>query len=330
LNDSFKAVNLLWDRDVAVRRVDRPAAGLRPGDFLVPPSVSEELVAEVARETGVDFQALEDDRSDVSRGVERLRIGMYQRYLGGNIDEGWTRLLLETFGFPYATLRRDDVQAGGLEKKYDVVILPDDSPGRMTGEYEKAERDRYSDRRPEAYPEKYRSGFGQEGVDALEAFVKAGGTLVTFAEAGELPIEKLDLPIRNVVADVPSKEFWSPGSTLRVHVDNANPLAYGMPEEALALFLVGNPAYQVIPSDRNHRIERIVTFVERDVLESGWLVGEDRIAKKAAMVSVGHGKGRVVLIGFRAQHRVQTHGTFKLVLNALVLPAEAEDVLGGP
>jgi hypothetical protein len=65
-------------------------------------------------------------------------------------------------------------------------------------------------------------------------------------------------------------------------------------------------------------VERIVTYVDRDILQSGWLLGEDVIAKKAAMVSVDHGRGRVVLIGFRAQHRSQTHGTFKLLFNTLV------------
>ena len=61
-----------------------------------------------------------------------------------------------------------------------------------------------------------------------------------------------------------------------------------------------------------------MTFAERDVLESGWLLGPELIARKAAMASVSLGQGRVVLIGFRAQHRAQAHGTYKLVFNALV------------
>ena len=150
---------------------------------------------------------------------------------------------------------------------------------------------------------------------------------MTFAGAGTLPIEKFNLPVRNIVANVPSREFWSPGSTLRVKFDNSDPLAYGMPERGLAMFLQGNHVYSVNPSDRNHRVRRIATFVKRDVLQSGWLLGEDLIAEKAAMVSVGHGEGEVVLIGFRAQHRAQTHGTFKLVFNALVGgPADADRV----
>ena len=66
------------------------------------------------------------------------------------------------------------------------------------------------------------------------------------------------------------------------------------------------------------RASGLVHYADRDLLESGWLIGEQTLAKKAAMVSAQPGQGRVVLIGFRTQHRAQTHGTFKLLFNALI------------
>ena len=316
LNDSFEAVNLLLAANVGVRRVDRPAdESLRPGDFLVDAGASDATVAEVARETGVDFAALESDASSGSRPLTQLRIGMYQRYLGGNMDEGWTRWLLEDFSFPYVTLMDAEITGGDLHEDYDVIILPADGTARMTGEEPEGGG---AGGGVQTYPEEYRSGFGQEGLDALEAFVENGGTLVTFAEAGALPIDEFGLPVRNVREGLSSTEFWSPGSTLRVNIDNTHPMAYGMPEHGLATFLGNNHAYEIVASARNERADRIVTFVDRDLLQSGWLLGEEVIAEKAAMVSVEHGQGKVVLIGFRAQHRAQTHGTFKLLFNALV------------
>ena len=143
-------------------------------------------------------------------------------------------------------------------------------------------------------------------------------TLLAFAQAGDLPIQRFSLPLRNVVAGVPSKEFWSPGSTLRVRYANTNPLAYGMPDEGLALFMAGSQVYEVTSTDTSQDVDILASYVERDILQSGWLLGEQVIAKKAAAVSVKHGAGKVVLIGFRPQNRAQTHGTFKLVFNALL------------
>ena len=54
-----------------------------------------------------------------------------------------------------------------------------------------------------------------------------------------------------------------------------------------------------------------------DVLLSGWMRGPEAIARKAAAVALTYGKGKVVLLGFRAQHRAQTPGTFPFVFNAL-------------
>jgi hypothetical protein len=317
LNASYRAVNLLLDRGIAVRRADTTVGGgARAGDFIVP-SGSEATLVDIARQTGVSFAPFDGWAGRTPPDVRRLRIGMYQRYYGGNMDEGWTRWLLEHWDFPYTTLMDAEIRAGKLASKYDVIILPADRVASMTGERESGGRGGYRGD-PTDYPPEYRSGFGQPGVDALKAFVQDGGTLLTFGEAASFAIEKLGLPLRDATANVPTKEFWCPGSTLHVDVDVSDPLGYGMPAEALAVFLGGSQAWEIVPTARNERVETIVTFPERDLLQSGWLLGEHVIAKKAAMVSVESGKGRVVMIGFPAQHRAQTHGTFKLVFNALL------------
>jgi glutamine amidotransferase-like uncharacterized protein len=91
-----------------------------------------------------------------------------------------------------------------------------------------------------------------------------------------------------------------------------------MPAEGLVVFMQGSPAFEITPGEHNERYEVVVRYADRDLLESGWLIGEDTLARKAAVVAAQLGRGRVVLIGFRAQHRAQTHGTFKLLFNALI------------
>lgn len=318
LNDSFRAANLLMKSGASVRRVSSPGAGVKVGDFVVS-GASPQAAASVAATTGVSFAAAE--ATPVSYAIKAPRIAMLQRYRGGNMDEGWTRFLLESFDFNYASIMDKEIKAGNLIKKYDVIVLPSDSIPNMTGEAPPpgAGGRGYGFDVSKTPPE-YRSGFGEEGVKQLEEFVKAGGRLVTFAQAGDLPIKKFKLPVQNIVAGKPGKEFWSPGSTLKIKVDNQDPHAFGMPKDALAIYTMEGQIYEVTPNADNDRVKVIASYVDRDVLQSGWLLGEDLIKGKAAMVSVRHGKGEVVLIGFRPQHRAQAHGTFKLFFDSL-LPA---------
>jgi hypothetical protein len=323
LNDAFRAVSLLLDKGVAVRRASAPSAdgSVRAGDFLVAPAD----VATIAKQSGVDFAALKAPVTAGAYELHKPRVAMYQRYGGGNIDEGWTRLLFEQFNVTSKPLMDAELKGGGLEAKYDVIVLPADSVAAMTGERPAPGAGRGGGGGGEGFgggpdnsPPEFKSGFGADGVKALQSFVQKGGTLVTFAQAGDLAIQRFGLPLRNVVAGLPGKEFWSPGSTLRVHYNNTNPLVYGMPEEGLALFLAGSQVYEVTSTDTSQDVEILATYIDRDILQSGWLLGEQVIAKKAAAVSVKYGAGKVVLLGFRAQHRAQTHGTFKLVFNALL------------
>ena len=93
-----------------------------------------------------------------------------------------------------------------------------------------------------------------------------------------------------------------------------------LPTLALAHDPVADHArvFEKVTAQNAEDYDVVVRYADREILESGWLVGEEEIAKKAAVVSAKLGQGRVVLIGFPAQHRAQTHGTYKLLFNAMV------------
>ncbi len=311
LNASFKAVNLLLDKGVTVQRVDKASSEASPGDFIVAKG-SEIMLKDVADLTGVDFKALKGEIKVGTHLVKPVRAGMYQRYWGGNMDEGWTRFVLEQFAFPYTSLKDAEIKKGGLNKKYDVIIFPTDSTGMIMGEISGRYR-RYLS----SVPPEYHSGIGDKGVQALKEFVEKGGTLVTLGEACNFAIDKFALSVRDAVENTTWKEFFCAGSTFKVNFDNTNPLAYGMPSEGFVVFY-SSLAFEVTPNQHNERYETVVRFKDKDILQSGWLIGEEYLSNKAAMINAEYGKGNVVLIGFRPQHRSQTHGTYKLLFNALM------------
>lgn len=335
LNESYKAANILLAKGAHVARVDRSNESAHAGDFVVT-NVENATAADVAKTTGVDFAKAPTIAANDMHEMKPLRIGLYQRYYGGNIDEGWTRWVLEQFSFPYKNVFDPEIKLGDLNKSFDVLILPDDSTAMMMGDFGGAgggARQQEGEGRggampprgggmfqidPSIYPPEFRSGLHAEGVAALKDFVQKGGTIVTLGTASLFAMDRLGIGVRNVTAGKSTKEFWCPGSTLKVNVDTTNRYGYGMPELAYAVFLQGDPAFEIPPSQYNEHYQVIANYVDRDVLQSGWLVGEQTIAKKPAMVVAESGKGKVVLVGFRTQHRAQTYGTFKLLFNALV------------
>ena len=320
-NHAFKAVNMLLNEKVPVKRVMEPLmAGdndLPPGCFIVEPG-HEDMLSKVAEETGITFHALAELQAE-TKAVRSLRVGMYQRYWGGNMDEGWTRLCLEQYCFGYTTLMDEEIKKGGLRDSYDVIILPSDPPAIITGgdELKKWWKENRQGWELPEYPPEYRSGLGDEGKKALKEFVEKGGTLVCLGDSSMYAVEALEMMVANVLDKVPAKEFHCPGSTIHIEVDTEHPIAYGMPENALALFW-NSPAFKIIPSPDNHKYTVIASYPESDLLESGWLVGEEKLANKIAALQAEVGEGKVVLIGLRCQHRCQTHGTFKLLFNCLI------------
>lgn len=237
--------------------------------------------------------------------VKAARIGLYRSWTA-NIDEGWTRWILEQYQFPFASLYNADVMAGHLREKYDVIVLPDAQARQIL-----------EGQRPGTIPPRYAGGIGEDGVDALKDFVADGGTLVAFNNASLFAIDQFNLPVTNALAGVSANDFFCSGCLLHVHVeDSKNALSAGLLPDPIVMF-ERSPAFDTKPDFKGTVLARYPK--DRNPLASGYLAGPAKIQGKAAALSVDYGKGRVILLGFRPQWRGQSHGTYKFFMNAFYL-----------
>ncbi len=237
------------------------------------------------------------------------RVAMYQPWTGGNMDEGWTRWVLEQYEFNLTSIHNADVRAGKLRQKFDAIIVADQNPRDIIEGYDAAVI------RPE-----YRGGIGDEGVNNLKQFVAEGGTLITMGNACDLAIEKLPIPVRNLKKGLTRDQHFAPGAILRLEVDAQHPLGYGVASSTYG-FYINSPFFTLVEGFASQRTSVVARYPNTNVIASGWLRGEEVMAGRAAVVSIDLNPGRVVLFGLRPQHRAQTHATFPMLFNALYLSA---------
>ena len=251
--------------------------------------------------------------------VSRMpRIGLYRPWTA-NMDEGWTRWVLEQFEIPYTPLTDSAVRGGGLRDRMDAILVSDMSL-----------RDVRQGMSDSVVPPPYSGGLGREGIEALKAFVNAGGTLVLLDRASELATTELGVNVRLVkvpprrddweptpddTLEGAARDLYAPGSILRVLVDATHPVGFGMPDTA-AVYFTNSVTFDV---SSNALVRVIARYPARgdDILLSGFLQGSPAIAGKAAAVEASVGRGRVVMFGFRPQYRGQSYGTFRMLFNAL-------------
>ena len=241
----------------------------------------------------------------VARGLTNnrgRRIAIFRNY-SSSMDEGWTRWLLDRHSIPYSVVTAPQLRAGSLSGRYDVIILPEQSARQIaqgpTG----------------PYPDSLKGGLGDKGAAALRDFVDRGGTLVAFNDAAEYAIEALQLPVKNALDGVRNTEFYAPGSMLRVELNRADPLAAGFTAPQPVVWFESSPAFEITDSARVSVAARYPSA--GDPLLSGWLLGAEKLHGRAALVTVRHGRGHVVLFGFRPQYRAQSMATYPLLWNAL-------------
>ncbi|MGD0783474.1 MAG: hypothetical protein ABSA30_11505, partial [Candidatus Aminicenantales bacterium] len=312
-NNSLVAVNRLLKAGASVswllEKAEIAGRTFAPGAIVVrggaDPAAS---MAALTKSLGIDVLAVAEAPSGRTMRLRAPRTALYQPW-GGNIDEGWTRWLLEQYEFPFSTIHPEDLRSGGAAGRFDVIILPDMGTFTvMTGQNGKN------------VPPEYKGGIDESGLKALRKFIEGGGSLITLGRSAQFAIDKLQVPFRDALQGVSRENFFCPGSILRVLVDNTQPLAFGMPAEADAYF-VNSTALDEAPSFGSMPVSVVVMYPKSGLLRSGWLQGESYLANKIGAAETRLGKGRIVLLPLRVQNRAQTHGTFKLLFNAILTSA---------
>ena len=309
-NNSFKALNRAWDAGAQVSFVPGSA-----GESGAAGSTGQNLITGLsgsARSALVSDLGLRTERAGATgTRFARPRVGLYRPW-NPSMDEGWTRWLLEAYDFEFTSLRNADVLAGGLRDRYDVIIVADMGAGQILNGFAKG-----------TVPPRYEGGIGAVGVRALDAFVRSGGTLVTFNNASMFAVSQLNLPVRNVIADLDPAEYFMSGSIVEMEVDPSHPVMSGMPERAKVV-VEQSPVFTTEDGFEGAVLAKYPA--DGSPLLSGYLLGEEHLQGYAAALDVAHGDGRVILLGMRPQWRGQPFGNFRIALNAALYGAQVSAV----
>lgn len=245
---------------------------------------------------------------------EKLYYWIYRSELA-SMDEGWTRWVFEKYKWMipqednvyrlrnFEQLRNKQINNGDLLKSK-TIIFPDQSPNSILNGYKEG-----------SMPEEYTGGLEGKGVENLKKFVEDGGTLVFLNRSSEFAIEQFNLPVKDIAKDWDRKDFFIPGSILRTELDTSHPIAKEMPEQSIAWF-EDSPVFESLDNSRVKVIAKYPSNAD-EILLSGWALGKEKIAGKAALVEVSMGKGKIILFGFRPQYRGQSLATFPLLFNAI-------------
>jgi len=303
--DAARAINALLKAGARVA-LDRARDGDAASARVLVSGAPRKQLETLATDVGLRIGAA-DPGASASWPIKAPRIGMYQPWTGGNMDEGWTRWVLEQYEFNLTSIHNADIRAGKLREKFDAIIVADQNPRDIIDGFDA------SAIRPE-----YRGGIGEPGLDRLKQFVAEGGTLVTMGNACDLAIERLPIPVRNLKKGLTRDQHFAPGAILKLEIDTQHPIGYGVASETFG-FYVNSPFFSIVEGFASQKIGVVARYPNTNVIASGWLKGEELMAGRAAVVSIDMNPGRVVLFGLRPQHRAQTHATFPMLFNALYM-----------
>ncbi len=256
--------------------------------------------------------------------IPRVRIGLYDQY-GGSMPSGWTRWLFEQYEFPFEVVYPQTLDSGDLKSRFDVLVFPD---GAMRGAGGGRGGRGGGGADPQNVPEEYRAQLGriteEKTMPQIKRFVESGGAVVTVGSSTSMA-ELLGVPLSNALTEkgpdgreraLARDKFYIPGSLMRAKIDNTNPLAYGMPEQA-DVFFDNNPVFRLQGDAKANGINPVAWFSGPETLSSGWAQGQQLLDGTTAVVEAKKGEGKVFVMGPEVTFRGEPDGTFKLLFNGL-------------
>ena len=326
-NYSFTLVNRLLKANAEVYWLKGAAqAGgldLGTGAIWVPASAGAlPVLRQGAAELGVAVYAVAKAPSGDAYRIPKVRIGLYDQY-GGSMPSGWTRWIFEQYEFPFEVVYPQTLDAGNLKSRFDVLVFPD---GAMRGAG--GGRGGRGGAEPQNVPEEYRGWLGRitedKTIPQIKQFVESGGAVVTVGSSTAMA-RLLGVPLSNALTEkgadgqerpLTRDKFYIPGSLMLAHVDNTNPLAYGMPE-TVDVFFDNNPVFRLPADAKAKGASPVAWFTGKDTLDSGWALGQQLLDGATAVVEAQAGEGKVFAMGPEVTFRGEPDGTYKLLFNGL-------------
>jgi hypothetical protein len=305
-----------------VRAYRLTGAEADPGTIYIPnqEGVDAKLAA-AAEKFPIDVHPATSAATGTALEVHLPRIGLYQSWVP-SMDEGWTRWIFDQNKIPYTRLADADIREGNLNRRFDAILIPDNSAAAITsGRRGFGGENPAGPSTPQTPPE-YKGGLGDSGLTSLRSFVKTGGTVITLNKASEVYAGKGSGTVDNALEGVDRKAFFIPGSILQVAVDTTNPIAFGS-TPTVPIFYENGPTFKVNGAARS------VAFFNTDKpLLSGWILGGQFLKGTSVIAEEPLGKGRIILFGFRPQYRAQSEITYKFLFNALLYSRSTSATLG--
>jgi hypothetical protein len=324
-NNSFIAVNELLAAGAYVYRVNGAGASIDAGTFYVEATSAAAKTA--LSNAATQFDVAVGAATEKPDGLVKLapaRIALWDTY-GGSMQSGWVRWLMEQYHFPFKVVYPQEFDAGDLKSKFDVIVfvggaIPAPAGGgrRGGGGFGGPQQD---------VPEQFKTLTGRVTADKtipqLKAFLEAGGNIVTIGSSANLAYQ-LKLPVHNALADMVNGQelpfsgdkYYVPGAVLRATMDTTAPANWGMFAETDVLF-DNSLVFKLDKDAAKKGVKPLMWFTTDKPLRSGWAFGQQYLKDGVAAFSANVGSGMLYTFGPEITFRGQSHGTFKLLFNAL-------------